>query len=483
MNAIFAPPSAVAECERALIGAILANNAAFERVGSFLMPEHFADPIHAMLYRRLSERIAQGRMIDTLILKTELEHDRMLEDAGGTAYLADLLASMISISGMTEYGIAIRDAWARREMADMFKQATRSCTGSDDHTAQEIATDAISKLSELVEPIGSRPSLAQAAATLLAEAEAAFQGHVGFERLEVGLPSVDKLLGGLWPGNLYYLMAHSGTGKTSVVMQFCRHIARNLTDNAHIHMFSLEMPATDISLISVAAESRWSAEQIRAGEIGDTASWVQLQAITKAFGDLPMIIDDTPLDITALILRARQVRRSKKTRLIVIDHFDLIRRDPRHERMPDNYWVPHLGQALKDLAKELGVPILALRQVNKPLNRDSSRPTRNDLPYDKGQAADEIHALYRRELDMPADPPGLAILRSAEKQATARFEWEEQRRAARGAAEWIALKRRFGATGSAHLRFDGPRMLFREAVSADLGLTPEEMDMFSRGEV
>lgn len=483
MNA-FAPSvsSSVLLTEQSLLGSLMANNAAFERVGSFLQPEHFADPVHAMLYRRMAERIGQGRLVDALLLKADLEHDRMLEDAGGTAYLAQLLSSMVSIAGVSEYGLAIRDAWAKRQMLQLFAEAERSCSGySTGQSAQQIAADAIARLSELAEPTGSRPSLSQAAETLVAEAEAAHQRKAGFERLDVGLPSVDRLLGGLWPGNLYFLMAHAGVGKSVMTMQACRHIARNLTDGAHVHFFSLEMPATDILRISVAAESRWSVRQIRSGDIGDDNDWVQFQAVSKAIGELPIIIDDLPTDIAALRLRAKQVHRTKKTRLIVVDHFDLIERDEHRRRMQMAEWVPTLGQTLKNLSKELAVPVLVLRQVNKPSDRQNTRPTRNDLPFDKGQAADEIHAIYRREMDMPDDPPGLATLHSAEKRATAKSEWEEQKRAAKNAAEWLVLKSRFGATGTAHLRFDGPRMTFRDAI--DRGPTQEDMDMLNRGEI
>jgi replicative DNA helicase len=480
MNAFAAsPPPAVAEIEQSLLGSMLANNKAYEPVGGFLQPEHFLYPIHAHLYRTMAERIQQGRLVDALILKAELETDGMLDEVGGTPYLAQLLGSMVAISTAAEYGTAIKDAWAKREMANILDAHNRK---PDNRTAQQVAADIISRLSELAEPTGARPSLSQAADTLLAEAEAAHQGHAGFERLEVGLPSVDRLLGGLWPGNLYYLMARSGAGKTSALLQFCRHIARNLTEGC-VHVFSLEMPVTDLLRVSVASESRWSARQIRSGDIGSAEDWLEFKAISAAIGSLPIVVDDEPIDITALRLRARQIQRTRKSRLIVVDHLDLIRHDPRRRGMPKSEWIPQVGQDLKDLSKELGVPVLALCQVNKPRDdRAPVRPTKDSLPYDGGQAADEIHALYRRELDMPEEPPGLAILHSAEKRAAAKFEWDEQKRAARGAAEWLVLKSRFGALGTAHLKFDGPKQLFREALPTDNGLTQEEIDMFTRGE-
>lgn len=483
MNAIYAePPPVVLAAEQALLGAIMANNKAYEAVGAFLLPEHFAQPVHGHLYRKMAEIIGKGRHVDAMILNIELEHAGILKEVGGVPYLADLLHAMVGILPAIEYGKAIKDAWVRREAMAVMEESRVSCSlRTGEQSGQEIVSEAIARLSELAEPDGGRGTLSQAANNLLAGVEAAHQRQIGFERLEVGLPSVDRLLGGLWPGNLYFLMAHSGSGKTSALMQFCRHIARNLTGGAHVHMFSLEMSQEDILLISTAAESRWTAEQIRAGDIGDADQWLRLKATTKVLGELPIVIDDAPVDMAALKLRAREIKRSKKTRLIVIDHFDLIDQDASRRPMNLNEWVPRAGKALKDLSKELGVPVLVLRQVNKPADRDSARPTRNDLPFDKGQAADEIHAIYRREMDMPADPPGIGLLRSAEKQAEARHDWDEQKRAARGAAEWIALKRRFGPTGSTHLRFDGPRQLFREAIPADHG-SQEESDMFNRGE-
>lgn len=438
-----------------------------------------------MLYRRLSDKIGQGQFVDALILKTELEHDRMLEEAGGTAYLAQLLSSMISIVGVGEYGQTIRDASAKREMLALFDQASRSCSGhSSDRTAQQVATDLISRLSELAEPIKVRSSLAQAAENVLVEAEGAHQGKAGFERLDIGIPSVDRLLGGLWPTDLCCLMAYSGAGKTPMLLQICRHIARSLTEGENVHVFSLEETTENVLRIGAGAESRWTAEQIKQGNIGDAKDWLTLQGLMRVQGSLPMVIDDGPTDIDTLRLRARQIKRSKKTRLIAIDYLELIGRDQRRRNMPRNEWIPTLRQEIKNLAVELRLPILALSQINKPRDdQEPRRPTKDNLPFDSGQAVDQLHALYRREMHMGAEPPGLGMIRSDDLRSKARFEWDEQKRAARGAAEWIALRRRTGTLGSAHLRFDGPRMLFREAIAADVGLTAEEADMFTRGEV
>ena len=484
MNALTpdAPP-AVQALEQSLLGTLLANNKAYESVGSFLLPEHFSDPVHSMLYRKIAERIGQGRLVDALLLKADLENDRMLEAAGGTAYLALLLSSMVSITGSAEYGSAIKDAWAKREMLAALQEAERACSGyTSDRSAREIAAEAIAKLTELAEPAISRPSLAKAAEAVMAAAEGAHQGKAGFERLDVGLPSVDRLIGGLWPSNFYCLMAYSGTGKTPMLLQICRHVARTIPDG-HVHLFSLEVPVEDVLRIGAGAESRWTAEQIRRGEIGDAEDWLALQEVMRAQGELRLVVDDGPTDIDTFRSRARQIKRTKKTRLIAVDYIELIGRDQRRRNMPRNEWIPSLRQDIKNLAVELELPILALSQINKPRDDQAPRrPTKDNLPFDSGQAVDQLHALFRREMHMGDDPPGLAMLHSDQKRADARSEWNMQKRAARGAVEWIGLRKRMGELTTAHLRFDGPRQLFREKLPADNGPSEEEIDMFTRGE-
>lgn len=474
MNAIYAePPPVVLAAEQALLGAIMANNKAYEAVGAFLLPEHFAQPVHGHLYRKMAEIIGKGRHVDAMILNIELEHAGILKEVGGVPYLADLLHAMVGILPAIEYGKAIKDAWVRREAMAVMEESRVSCSlRTGEQSGQEIVSEAIARLSELAEPDGGRGTLSQAAAALVAQAEAAHKGNAGHERLEIGLPSVDRLLGGLWPGDFYCLMAYSGTGKTPMLSQIARNLARR---DAPVHLFSLEMRRTDILRISTVAESRWSSQQIKSGDIGNADDWIEFQGIVETLGKLPIEIDEGPLDIQAVKIRARQVKRTKSTRLIGIDYLDLIAPDERRRNMPKNLWLPILRQEIKELAQELNLPILALSQINKPGRDDGEerRPTKENLPFDSGQAIDELHCLYRREMFMGQEPPGFGLLRTSELKQAAIDRWQQDKQAAKGAAEWIALRRRDGPLTTAHLRFDGPRVTFRDAMPAD---------MFSRGE-
>src|SRR3954463_6260597 len=124
------PPSNV-QAEQALLGALLANNKAYERVSEFLSPEHFADPIHGRIYQAIARRIEAGQLADAVTLKAEFEHSGILEEVGGVAYLAQLLTAMVGIINAGEYGRAIHDAWLRRELIELGEVVVNNAFGAD----------------------------------------------------------------------------------------------------------------------------------------------------------------------------------------------------------------------------------------------------------------------------------------------------------------------------------------------------------------
>src|SRR6185312_15751342 len=124
------PPSN-RQAEEALLGALLANNKAYERVSEFLAPEHFADPINGRIYQAISRRIEAGQLADAVTLKAELERDNMLEEVGGTIYLTQLLSAMVGIINAGEYGHAIHDAWLRRQLIDIGETVVNNAFATD----------------------------------------------------------------------------------------------------------------------------------------------------------------------------------------------------------------------------------------------------------------------------------------------------------------------------------------------------------------
>ena len=124
------PPSNL-QAEQALLGALLANNRAYERVSEYLAPVHFADPIHGRIFQAIARRIEAGQLADAVTLKGEFEHSGILEEVGGTAYLAQLLSSMVGIINAAEYGRAIHDSWLRRQLIDIGEVVVNNAFGAD----------------------------------------------------------------------------------------------------------------------------------------------------------------------------------------------------------------------------------------------------------------------------------------------------------------------------------------------------------------
>lgn len=464
------PPTNM-QAEQALLGAIFCNNKAFDLCAG-LEAEHFADPIHGFIFKESARLIGEGRSVSPVTLKALFEHNGVLNDVGGVKYLNELITAMVGIINAGDYARAIRDAWLRRQLIAVGEEAVNLAFGADTAIDGEAAVTAtMDRLLALGEASGDKrgTDFSVASKAAFERSAASHRGDAGQSRLDTGIPGVDSLWAGLWPGQLYYLMARSRTGKTPCMMQIARHVAAQLKAEGeaskrapgHVHVFSLEMTAEDLLTINLASTTRWTADQIRAGDIGGPADWLEFERASALLGTLPIVVDDcAEIDMATLSLRARVVKRRRNTRLICIDYRELVRRGRDQVRMGLPEWIPFLGYQFKALAKSLNVPVIALAQINKGRDgQDSTRPTLTDLPYDGGQAADAVFSLYRPELYMGDEPPKPAVTISADKQNQRDAEWRREKESTRGLAEFSALKRRFGPPGRINLRFDGPRML------------------------
>jgi replicative DNA helicase len=459
------PPSNL-QAEMALLGALLSNNKALDRCEG-LKPEHFADEAIGAVYAAIVEGVQAGRLVDAVSLKGRFDQP----------LLASLVASMVGILNAGEYARAIQDCAAHRQLIEIGESLVNGAfAGVPPAEVGGAAAQQIDRI--LAGAVHSGKSFADAVDGAVAYAEAAHRGDPNRARLETGIRSFDALWQGLRPGQLYYLMARSRTGKTPAAAQIARNVSRRLLERGsgktpeHVHFFSLEMTAEDLATINLAAVSRWTADELQSGRIGDGLAWKELDDRRATLAELPIHIDDDGgLSIAEIRVRARAAHRSHRTRLIIIDFMENIGRGAEHARMGLPEWTPFVGYQLKELAKALSVPVIALRQLNKSRdNAEATRPTLSDLPYDGGQAADGVFVLHRPELTMGDKPPAAAGTLSAEKQAAKDAEWHNQRDAMRGVVEFGAVKRRFGPSNIwKSMRFDGPRMLLREEDEAPAG--------------
>src|SRR5947199_325881 len=186
------PPSNE-RAEQALLGALLANNRAYERVSEFLAPEHFADPIHGRIYQAIARRVEAGQLADAVTLKAEFEHSGVLEEVGGTAYLAQLLSAMVGIINAGEYGRAIHDAWLRRQLIDIGEVVVKNAFGAARALVREAEAEIPDKLPKGSVAIFSLEMSAEQLATrLLAE-----ESRVSADRIrrgEIGQKDFDRFV-------------------------------------------------------------------------------------------------------------------------------------------------------------------------------------------------------------------------------------------------------------------------------------------------
>ncbi len=466
------PPSNLA-AEQALLGALLANNLAYERVSEFLLPEHFADAIHGRIYAAIRRRAEAGQLADPVTLKGEFEHSGVLEEVGGTTYLAQLVSSMVGIINAGEYGRAIHDSWLRRQLIEIGEVVVNNAFGAEptlDGPGQvEAAEQALFDLAANGRTDTGFVTFETALVQAIDTAERAFHrsGHVS--GLSTGLRDLDKKTGGLHPSDLLILAGRPGMGKTALATKIAFGAARSLLAEARaadpqalakatVAIFSLEMSAEQLATRLLAEESRISGDRIRRGEIAqrDFDRFVQVSSEVRS---IPLVIDDTPaITLSALRTRCRRLKRTKGLALIVVDYLQLMR--PSAGTRPENrvLEISQITQGLKAIAKELAVPVLALSQLSRAVeSRDDKRPQLADLRESGSieQDADVVMFVYRDEYYLQQRQPKQIGFDNDDKFNDATQKWQRDMDLVHNRAELLIEKQRHGPTGKIDLFFEG----------------------------
>lgn len=466
------PPSNL-QAEQALLGALLANNRAYERVSEFLAPEHFADPIHGRIFQSIARRIEAGQLADAVTLKAEYEHSGVLEEVGGTQYLAQLLTAMVGIINAGEYGKAIHDAWLRRQLIDVGETVVNNAFGADPELdgAQQIesAEQSLFQLATEGGNNGGFVAFERALTDAILGAERAFRraGHVS--GLTTGLRDMDAKTGGLHGSDLLILAGRPGMGKTALATKIAfgaaksllaeaRAIDANAVPKAQVAIFSLEMSCEQLATRLLSEEARVSGDRIRRGDIGQK-DFDKFVEVSREIAALPIQIDDTPaITMSALRTRCRRLKRTKGLAMVVVDYLQLMR--PSAGTRPENrvLEISQITQGLKALAKELSVPVMALSQLSRAVeSREDKRPQLSDL-RESGtieQDADAVMFIYRDEYYLAQRAPKQMGFDSEDKFQTALSKWQQDMEQVHNKAELILAKNRHGPTGMIPLYFEG----------------------------
>lgn len=453
------------EAEQALLGAILANAKAYHLVAPFLKSAHFADPLHGRIFEACEKRIISGRLADAVSLRLWATNDPdaagIAEDELGQGYLAQLVAATVGIVQAKEYGLAIVDAWQRRQLIEVGEEIVAGAFGND-RDPSDIVTASLAMIESAFESVVERRavSLDTAMDDAIAGAEQASREEKPLG-ISTGFASIDERIEGLEPGTLHVLAGRPGMGKSALGWQMAVAAARG---GHGVLAVSLEMTAKELGRRALAAASGMSVREIKRGWVGHGGAELLVRA-RKELAGLPLTIEDgSGLTAQQIDLCVRSAKRKHGLELVLIDHLHIVRPEDRDVRQGATWAVGRISGAMKRMAKQHRCAVLLLAQLNRQVEgRDDKRPGLADLRQagDIEQDADTVSLLYRPEYYM-GNSPERRDGEGAEKFEKRLAEWHDRKARVRGKADLIVAKVRDGEPGTVPLNFHAETTSFSE---------------------
>ena len=396
------PPHSL-EAEQSILGGLMMNNSAWEKVEEILVEDDFYRRDHRLIFRSMSVLANSGSPLDAITVSEHLERQGHGDDTGGLDYLAELVKNTPSAANIHAYAEAVRERALIREMiaaANEIADAGFNPEGRQSTELLDFAETSIFKIAEKRSADGKGPKnlnlLLQETMSRIEEMNEAKGGITG---LSTGFDQFDKMTTGLQPADLVIVAGRPSMGKTTFAMNIAEHAA--ITQDKPVLVFSMEMPADALLMRSMSSLGRVNQTRIRSGQMTDQ-DWAQL---ISAFNILQergkMYIDDSPnMSPAEVRSRARRVARENDgLSLIVLDYLQLMSVPGKGDNR--TLEVSEISRSLKALAKELKVPVVALSQLNRSLEqRADRRPVMADLRESGAieQDADLIAFVYRDEV-------------------------------------------------------------------------------------
>ncbi len=454
------------EAEQALLGCLLFDNGAYERLYDGLMPRHFYEPFHQRLFAVIEEEIRVGHLAEPIVLVDRFKTDQAFNDLGGIRYFADLVDRAPPAANANDYARVIYDLALRRELIRLGGEIARAASGqgADDVTARDQIEAAEAQLFELAEHGTSSTGFvpfSEAVTGALTMAEEAFHRDGGLSGVSTGLADLDKQIGGLHKSDLLILAGRPSMGKTAlatnIAMNIAKHYAyepqpdgtRKTVRGGVVAFYSLEMSADQLATRLLADASGVSGDRLRKGEI-DVGEFARLKEAAMEISASPLYIDDTGgLSLAKLTARARRLKRTSGLDCIIVDYLQLVTVGDASNAQNRVQEVSTITMGLKSLAKELAVPVIALSQLSRQVeSRDDKRPQLSDLRESGSieQDADIVMFVYRESY---------YVGRAEPREGTPEhLTWQEDMDRLRGTAEVIIGKQRHGPIGTVKLSFD-----------------------------
>jgi replicative DNA helicase len=423
------PPQSL-DAEQSVLGGILLDNTAIDRVIELLSSEDFYREAHRKVFRAAVSLSERNEPIDLVTLSEVLRARGELEGVGGATYLAQLADCVPTAANIVNYARIVRDKSILRALISATTEiATRGYEAPDD------VTDLLDQAEQRIFAISDRevkPAFVRIENVLtdtIKLIERLYEQKQSVTGVTTGYADLDRITAGFQPSDLIIIAGRPSMGKTAFVLNIAANAA--MKADVGVAVFSLEMAKEQLAMRLLCSEARVDLARVRTGHLSDR-EFPQLAMAAGRLADTPIYIDDTPaLSVLELRAKARRLKRDPATKLglIVVDYLQLMRgSDGKDNREQE---ISEISRSLKALAKELSVPVVALSQLNRQVeNRNPPKPRLADLRESGAieQDADVIAFIYREEV----------YVEDTDK---------------RGLAEIIVAKQRNGPIGSVELTF------------------------------
>lgn len=444
------PPQNI-EMERALLGALMINQSAMYEVADVVRSDSFYAGKHRVIYEAMLSLYQKGEPIDVVTVASKLEERKQIQEIGGRAYLTELAGSAASPGSARHYAQIVQTKFMHRALIDAGARINELGFQEDREIEQvldeaEQAIYAVSNAPMLRNFTALKDELTEAWERL----EALQKRTDSLRGVPTGFPALDNMLSGLQKSDLIILAARPSIGKTSLALDIARQSATR--HGTPVGIFSLEMSSQQLVDRMLSAQAGVNSWRLRTGKISKDDEYERLQTGIAELSEAPIFIDDKAGN-TVLAMRsvARRMKMEKGLGLVVVDYLQLITPSTQGSNISVVQQVTEISRALKGMARELEVPVLALSQLSREIEKRRGKPRLSDL-RDSGsleQDADVVMFIHREDkMDAGAEKTNIA--------------------------EILIEKHRNGPVGKIDLLFDEEKTTFRSIEKSDFGdFTPE----------
>jgi replicative DNA helicase len=401
VEALKIPPYSIT-AEQSVIGALMLDKQAWDKVADFLIEDDFYRRDHQLIYRAIKILAEKQSPLDVITLSETLEQLGWLEECGGLAYLATLAKETPSAANIVAYAEIVREKSVLRQLISSGSDIADLAFYPQGRQTIELIESAEQKVFHIADQYRRKGTGFSPIKPLLAKAidriEMLFQKEGHITGASTGFNDFDDLTSGMQPSDLVIVAGRPSMGKTTFAMNIAEHVA--IKEQVPVAVFSMEMPGEQLAMRMISSLGRIDQHRVRTGKLEDD-EWPRMTSAINILAETKLYIDDTPaMTPTEVRARCRRLARENdgKLGLVVLDYLQLMQSPGSESRVNE---ISDISRSLKALAKELNVPVIALSQLNRSLEqRPNKRPIMSDLRESGAieQDADVIVFIYRDEV-------------------------------------------------------------------------------------